>query len=354
MKHIGSHLLVALAFGCVLDAAAQSSGEVQVNSSTAKKQFIVESDSLEAVAKNIATLIDDRMSTYSQDDQKFRIDDRMSIYSQDYQKFLTKQRQIALQILAVDGKEVFIDGQRSTITISDLPTIAKYYYLHTGQKFELLFPTYTQYVAWRYGFSIRELRDTVRYPKVPELKDFDFSSRKINDLDGILDIPGIRETKEITLAQNLLQNISLLASLKQLEYLDLEMNQISDISSLAGCTNLKSLHLDSNRIENISVIKNFTQLEMLVLSNNRIKDVSALAGLKNIKPVDYLLLDGNPIQVVPPFSEVASDAVKIAIGSAKNDKDQTLLQAASKRGDIPMFENLKAYDSFVKQSMQKQ
>ena len=90
--------------------------------------------------------------------------------------------------------------------------------------------------------------------------------------------------KNLSLANNSISNISVLAGLKNLEELNLHNNQISDISALANLPNLTVLILGNNQISDISPLENLPNLsQQVVLANNPISDISPLAALKNLQ-----------------------------------------------------------------------
>jgi internalin A len=84
------------------------------------------------------------------------------------------------------------------------------------------------------------------------------------------------------LKNNIITDISCLASLTNLTTLHLGENQITDISFLGSLTNLTTLHLNSNKITDISILGSLTNLTTLNLNDNRITDISFLGSLTNL------------------------------------------------------------------------
>ena len=120
----------------------------------------------------------------------------------------------------------------------------------------------------------------------------------------ILNLTGLEHAinlKRLTLINNDISDISLLADLTNLEHLGLSSNDISDISPLADLTNLETLWLSSNDISDISPLADLTNLENLELAFNDISDISPLASLTNLK---FLHLGLNPISNISALSEL--------------------------------------------------
>jgi hypothetical protein len=110
---------------------------------------------------------------------------------------------------------------------------------------------------------------------------------------------------ELNLNNNLITDISPLATLTNLRELDLRANQITDISPLAGLTELGKgmsvLSLGHNQISDISVLAGLPDLFGLLIENNHITDISPLAGLKQLWWVN---VQNNLIEDVSPIAEL--------------------------------------------------
>lgn len=130
--------------------------------------------------------------------------------------------------------------------------------------------------------------------------------------------------------ENLISDITPLASLTKLTRLDLGRNQISDITTLAGLTNLTYLDLDENLISDITPLAGLIGLVSLDLVHNRILDASPLAGLTNL--TESLgdeniqgLIDGQRVPLgnvavgtpykIPVVTQVDGSIVPVEVGS---------------------------------------
>jgi len=118
--------------------------------------------------------------------------------------------------------------------------------------------------------KIREYGQTdMEYPSyyLEDYEDFELSSSKINDLDGVQFCIHARS-------------------------MDLSDNQIFDLSYLISLPHLEDLNLAYNRIGEIDSLGYLRKLKTLDLSNNRINDISPLFELDNL---EYVCLTGNPV-----------------------------------------------------------
>jgi Leucine-rich repeat (LRR) protein len=94
-------------------------------------------------------------------------------------------------------------------------------------------------------------------------------------------------------------NFSPLFDLPNLTYLHLNHNQISDLTPLAGLTNLTALNLGNNQISDLTPLSGLTNLTYLNLGNNQINDITPLAGLSVL---NSLGLSNNQISDLIPLA----------------------------------------------------
>jgi len=132
--------------------------------------------------------------------------------------------------------------------------------------------TYSKSINYTFydAVKIREYGQAgIEYPVyyLEDFEDFELSSSRINNLDGIQFCIHARS-------------------------MDLSDNMIFDLSHLVYLTNLEDLDLSDNRIGEIGPLGFLRKLKTLNLSNNRIDDISPLAELENL---EYVCLTGNPI-----------------------------------------------------------
>ena len=119
---------------------------------------------------------------------------------------------------------------------------------------------------------------------------------------GIESLTGLQCATELTglsLHDNNISDVSLLAGLTNLTRLSLNENRISDLSPLAGLTDLTVLVFWDNQVSDLSPMTDLTNLTRLQAFENRISDLSPLAGLTNLTE---LWLEGNRISDLSPLA----------------------------------------------------
>ncbi|CAL6067241.1 leucine-rich_repeat domain-containing protein [Hexamita inflata] len=104
--------------------------------------------------------------------------------------------------------------------------------------------------------------------------------------------------KNITLSQNIIDDISGIQCMTQLRVLNLNQNNISDITCIQNLINLTELDLSNNSIYCIYPIQYLANLTSLKLHYNSIVDISPLSQLGNLT---YLCIRSNLIQDFSPI-----------------------------------------------------
>ncbi len=143
--------------------------------------------------------------------------------------------------------------------------------------------TYNFYDA----IKIREYGHTkIEYPSyyLYDFEEFELSSSKINDLDGV---QFCIHARIIDLSCNLISDLSYLAELFKLEELNLSDNKIGYIDSLAFLKKLKIVDLSNNEIDDLSPLFYLGELAYVNISGNKVekKQIDELIGLGVV--VDY-------------------------------------------------------------------
>ncbi len=179
-------------------------------------------------------------------------------------------------IYAHDNRVVLDDLIRDNMPKGELlPKIAQQYYLHYREK--LQHPLIAD-DSW--GVSVRDLLKNNQIPTIinPAVHKLSLSGYpvKINNIDGLLDIPDIHQVKYLYLSDCLIQT-----------------RQLNILNELV---NLRELYLDNNKINTIEaeIFKKLTRLETLELTNNKITTIQkgSWEGLNNLK---FLALNNNQI-----------------------------------------------------------
>ena len=110
----------------------------------------------------------------------------------------------------------------------------------------------------------------------------------------VLSVPWIGA---LSLSNNKLTDISLLAEMPNVHKLALTNNRIKDISILEQMKKLRFIFLGDNLVEDISLLKSQERLKKLVLNNNKI---TVLPDLSHFKLLAYLDVSGNPMNLPSP------------------------------------------------------
>lgn len=137
--------------------------------------------------------------------------------------------------------------------------------------------------------------------------------KKVTEIDeGLLQLKNLRQ---LTLSANLIKYIDAKSFPKGLEELELAANQISDISPLCTCPPpLIHLGLSYNLISSISghmKATSWRHLLSLDLSFNNLADLySTINVLKTLPKLKNLVLQGNPLALVPGYRGYTIDSIR--------------------------------------------
>lgn len=82
------------------------------------------------------------------------------------------------------------------------------------------------------------------------------------------------------LAENIIEDVSPLATFTTLEELELGANWITDVTALAGLQRLEGLYLAANELGDVAPLKGLTNLEELTLAEN-----PEITNLEQLKPL---------------------------------------------------------------------
>ena len=135
------------------------------------------------------------------------------------------------------------------------------------------------------------LRDT-GIKDVALLADMDQLSYLALDGNSISDLPDLSGgLVSLHLTDNLISDITALASLYYLRELRVSGNSITSLSPLAGMSFLEYLHANDNQVTDIASL-DFESLVELHLSNNAVQDISPLLNGEELLMVD---MRGNPL-----------------------------------------------------------
>ena len=158
------------------------------------------------------------------------------------------------------------------------------------------------------GFSIRELLDAGRaFPIIQSVGRITYNlyGMRINSLDGLLDIPEVKQCTALNLSNNRLNTIQsdVLQQLPALENLDLVGNQISSIrpDTFQGLSNLRLLSLGENQITSIEpgTFQGLRQLRYLALNGNKLTSIRP-DSFRELSDLRFLGLDNNRISTIQP------------------------------------------------------
>ncbi len=104
-----------------------------------------------------------------------------------------------------------------------------------------------------------------------DVKEANFDGKGITD-EELKEITALYALDRLSLRDNMITDIRLLASLGGLDALDLSGNAIHDISALGNLKELRSLNLDGNPVSDFSVLLNLDKLNSLYLSGTEIEE----------------------------------------------------------------------------------
>ncbi len=176
--------------------------------------------------------------------------------------------------------------------------IAKIYYLITQKDLEGV----DKKPIVTIGFSIRDyleyLPDVIKKRKTET--ELDLSGLRLNDTDGLRDIPDINNLQYLLLYSNQLTQLpaTLFNGLNNLQYLYLHNNQLTELPATLfnGLNNLRVLHLDNNQLTQLpaTLFNGLNNLQELYLMSNQLSKLPATLfnGLNNLQ---LLYLDNNQL-----------------------------------------------------------
>ena len=119
-----------------------------------------------------------------------------------------------------------------------------------------------------------------------------------NDISDLTGLEKFIKLTKLELADNNIENITILSDLKELESLGLKNNKITDIDSLSNLEKITWLNISYNGIEDIEVLSNLKKLKELHMEKNPISDISALEKL----PLEWLSADNCKIEDISPLN----------------------------------------------------
>jgi len=227
-----------------------------------------------------------------------------------------------VQVVARFIARAIHDGDMNREDLQDISQelvaqIARHYYLIYNQTIEG--------VTIQYGVSIRELLLLNRLPAIPEYWEYDLSNLKINNLDGLQDIPDIGKVISLNLSHNEIAEVkdgdfiglgnlgTLILSYNRLtklparafrgmgslNKLNVSHNWINSIDSAAfsGLGGLTHLDLSSNAVDGLAeqLFSGMGNLEVLNLSDNGLKTLT-FKSFKDLSSLKDLNLQDNDIK----------------------------------------------------------
>lgn len=167
-------------------------------------------------------------------------------------------------------------------------------------------PLYDIGGAQSISFSVRDLLDYQPFYRKKGISDNELNLRgvQINDLDGLLDIPGIENIISLDLADNHLTELpeNFFINLSNLQELDLGLNQFKQLPAtiFAPLKNMKKLLLYQNQLTVLpdSIFATLVNLQELSLRQNQLAELPStiFANLNNLR---NLSLGSNQLMQLP-------------------------------------------------------
>jgi Leucine-rich repeat (LRR) protein len=180
--------------------------------------------------------------------------------------------------------------------------IAKIYYLITQKDLEGV----DKKPIVTIGFSIRDyleyLPDVIKKRKTET--ELDLSGLRLNDTDGLRDIPDLNNLQKLYLHDNQLTQLpaTLFNGLNNLQKLYLHDNQLTQLPATLfnGLNNLQILYLYDNQLTELpaTLFNGLNNLQLLYLYDNQLTELPATLfnGLNNLQA---LLLNNNQLMELP-------------------------------------------------------
>lgn len=178
------------------------------------------------------------------------------------------------------------------------PLIAHYYFLLHGQDLPGVDPL-------SYGFSIQNYLDYQPNKINSAEMSLIFSNLRLNNFDGILNVPGITKATNLIFNKNQITKIpvGIFKGLAKLTWLSFSNNRLREITpdTFKGLAELKILDFSNNQLREIvpGTFTGLTRLTHLDLRNNRLEEIQpgAFTGLSGL---DNLTLGGNQLKQIAP------------------------------------------------------
>lgn len=177
---------------------------------------------------------------------------------------------------------------------------------------------YDDYEARDYYFSLRgkyfhsfkSALDKKLYDFLKEYSEYpgwqSYCIEKIRVHNDIVALNNSKQIKSLQLNNNYgLTTLKPVQILNNVEVLDLDNNLIHNLSELASFPNLKKLSLGSNQIDSIHKLPVLNKLTDLNLSGNSLNGITALKNLPNIKKLNLQRTSLNDLQTLPKFNNLS-------------------------------------------------
>ncbi|MGQ4875128.1 MAG: leucine-rich repeat domain-containing protein [Promethearchaeia archaeon] len=142
--------------------------------------------------------------------------------------------------------------------------------------------------------------DCIVFPKKNTLN---LSQKNLRAINSVIGLKNFKNLRELSLNDNILENIDGIDFFSELKSLFLHKNNIKKIKGLNNNLKLKKLFLQANLIEKISGLENLKELEILDLSFNKIEKIDGLDSLIKLK---QLLLNFNNIREIQGLNDLCS------------------------------------------------
>lgn len=105
-------------------------------------------------------------------------------------------------------------------------------------------------------------------------------------LRELLGIDFLDDVVFVSLHNDQVTDVTLLAGLTSLEGLEIGGTQVSDLSPLAGLTSLELLLVDNTQVSDMTPLAGLTRLKWLAAIRTQVSDVTPLAGLTRLQELD--------------------------------------------------------------------
>ena len=196
-------------------------------------------------------------------------------------KIIVKDRAVTDTLLSplkyaynLENFEVLLDSETHKRNVTD------FYFLKSMPKLKIF------YYLQQANVNLNERLPNIDFSNNMDLEDVRICKTNLSNLQFLKNLNLVT----VSLQDNKIKDISVLANMSKLERIDLDNNQIVELCDFTKLTNLVTLYLRDNQITDISKLEPLKTLEALHLRKTKVSDISIL---KKLPKLHRLYIDKN-------------------------------------------------------------